>query len=260
MFLPHDLVLNHADNLIRLVEASMHHQPAWALWDIAPHEQDCQSKNGAQTKAESPTNVHGEEMWVEQHHRQGSADRRTDPPAAIDREIHVATNSRWDELINSGVNCRILPTDSRARQEAADGEPDEVGGQGRGYCSAKVDGQGNHKELFTPIHVGKAGKEQSAQDGAKQVNGAGGSDLHVREVQRLRLLEHGRDRTDDSDLKSIKNPGDAQRDDHQPVPPAPGKTIHPGGNVRPHRLHVGSYITTYSFHSSEAPLQLSMLL
>src|SRR5256886_7087092 len=91
------------------------------------NEQDCQSKNGAHTKAEPPTNVHGEEMWVEQHHRHGSADLRPDPPAAIDRDIHVATNSRCDELINSGVNCRILPTDSRARQEAADGDPDEVG-------------------------------------------------------------------------------------------------------------------------------------
>src|SRR6266699_3174212 len=260
MLLPHDLVLNPADNPTRLVEASMHHQPARALWDIAPHEQDCQSKNGAHTKAEPPTDVHREEVWVEQHHRQGGADRCADPPAAIDREIHMATNSRRDELINSGVNGRILPADSRACQEAADGEPDEVGGEGRGYCSEKVDGQGNHEELFTPIHVGKAGKEQSAQDGAKQVSGAGGRDLHVREVQGLRLLEHSRDRTDDSDLKSIENPGDAQRDDHEPVPPAPGKTIHPGGNVRPHRLHVGSYITTYSFHSSGAPLQLSVLL
>src|SRR2546429_5522677 len=260
MFLPHDLVLNHADNLIRTVEASMHQHPAWALGDIAPHEQDCQSKNGAQTKAESPTNVHGEEMWVEQHHRQGSADRRTDPPAAIDREIHVATNSRRDELINSGVNGRILSTDSRARQEAAGGEPDEVGGEGCGYCSDKVDKTGNHEKLFPPVHVGQAGKEQSAEDGAKQVSGASGRDLHIREMQRLRLLEHSRDRTDDSDLKSIENPCDAQRDDHEPVPPAPGKTIHPGRNVRPHRLHVGPYITTYSFHSSEAPLQFSMLL
>ncbi len=69
-------------------------------------------------------------MGIEQDCRQGSADRRTNPPAAINREIRMTANSRRDKLINRGVNGCIFPTDARARQEAAGGEPDEVEGEG----------------------------------------------------------------------------------------------------------------------------------
>ena len=101
MLLFHNLALNRADNPVGLIEAAMDHQPAWALREIAPHEQDRQPKNGAHTKRQPPANVHLEQVGVEQNCRQGSADRRTNPPTAVDCEIHMATNSRRDEFINS---------------------------------------------------------------------------------------------------------------------------------------------------------------
>lgn len=75
----------------------------------------------------------------------------------------------------------------------------------------------------------------------------------------MRVLEHTGDRTDDGDLKPIENPGNATRNDNKPVPPALGKTVHPGGNIGPDRLHVGPYVTTHSAHSV-APLQPLLLL
>src|SRR6266566_1495293 len=130
MLLPHDLFLNHADDPLRLIEAAMDHQPTWALGEIAPHEQDRQPKNSAHPKCQPPADVHWEQVGVEQDCCQDGADRRTNPPAAVDREIHMATNARRDQLINSGVNGCILSTDSRARQEATGGEPYEVEGEG----------------------------------------------------------------------------------------------------------------------------------
>ena len=162
MFLPLDLFLNTADDPLRLVEAAMDHQPTWALGQISPHEQDRHPKHGAHAKRQPPADVHGEQVRVEQNCRQDGADCRTNPPAAVDGQVHMAANSRRDQLVNGGVYSCILPTDSRARQEAAGGEPDEVGREGRGDGSQEVDEQGNHKELLTPKLVGHAGEEQRA--------------------------------------------------------------------------------------------------
>ena len=99
MVLLHDFVFNHADDPVGLLEASMDHQPARALREIAPHEEDRQAKNGTHPKCQPPADVHWKEMGVEQNCRQGSADRRANPPGTVDREIGVATNSCRDELI-----------------------------------------------------------------------------------------------------------------------------------------------------------------
>ena len=108
----------------------MHQEPVRAFWHVTAHNQDGQAKNGTQTKAEPPAQVNRQQVRVEQNGRQASTGRRADPPGAIDREIHVTTNARRNELINSGVNGRVLSTDTCTCQEAAGSEPDEVEGEG----------------------------------------------------------------------------------------------------------------------------------
>src|SRR5216684_2700334 len=124
----HDFAFDHLRDAVRFIEASMHHEPAWALWNVTPHEQNGHPQDCAHTKAEPPAQVNRQQVRVEQNGRQASTDRRADPPGAIDREIHVTTNARRNELINSGVNGRVLSTDTGTCQEAAGSEPDEVEG------------------------------------------------------------------------------------------------------------------------------------
>src|SRR5690349_20464405 len=117
MVLLHDLVLDHGHDLISLLEASMHHQPAWAFRNVAPHENDGQSKDRAHTKAEAPADIHWEQVRVEQDGRQESPNRCTHPPGTVDREIHMATHTCRNELINRGVNGRVLTADTCAGEE-----------------------------------------------------------------------------------------------------------------------------------------------
>ena len=147
-------------------------------------------------KAESPADVHWEQVGVEQDGRQESTGRRADPPGTVDREIGVATNSRRDELINRGVNGRVLPTDACPGEEAAGGEPDKVEGEGRRDGGYKVDAQGNHEEHFAPVAVGHATEKQRSCHSAYQIGCAGARNLHGREVHRLRQPEHTGNRTE----------------------------------------------------------------
>ena len=210
MILLHDFVLDHAHDLLCLLEAAMHHQPAWTFWNVAPHENDGQSKDRAHAKAESPADVYREEVGVEQKHRQASAGCRADPPGTVDREIHMATHTCRNELINCGVNGRVLPADACTCEEAAGGEPDKAEGEGRRDGGHKVDAQRNHEEHFPTIAVRHATEKQRSHHSAYQVGCAGARNLHGGEVHRLLFPEHTRDRTDDGDLKSIENPGNAQ--------------------------------------------------
>jgi len=46
------------------------------------------------------------------------------------------------------------------------------------------------------------------------------------------VREHGAQRAHDGDFKAVEDPGHAQRDDDQPVPPRPGQAVHALRNIR----------------------------
>jgi len=50
-------------------------------------------------------------------------------------------------------------------------------------------------------------------------------------VERLGPLQDPADGVDERDFQAVDDPGDAQREDDPPVPPAPGEAVEPGGDV-----------------------------
>src|SRR5579872_6707572 len=196
-------------------------------------------------------------MWIKQYSRQACTNGRANPPGTIDRKVRMTTHSRRNELINSGVNRRILSTNSCASQHTASGEPDKVEGEGCRDSSNQINAQCNHKKHFAPKLIGHTTKKKCAHYSTNKIRSTCCRDLHISEVQRLWVLEDRADHTDNSYLKSIQNPRNTKCNNNEPVPPAPGKTIHPGGNIGSHRLHLGSYLYVFSFHGSQTPLPLS---
>src|SRR5436305_11713229 len=150
----------------------MHHQPAWALWNATPHENDGHTKNGAQSKRETPAQIYRQQMGVGENRCEQSPECRADPPGTIDGQVRPTTGSRWNEFIDSRVNRSILSSNTGARKEAAGGEPDEVEREGGRDCGNEVYTQRHHKEELSPVPVGHATKEKCSQHGAKEIGRA----------------------------------------------------------------------------------------
>ena len=90
----------------------------------------CPGQGPRPGQSKTPAQIDGQEVRIQQDCRQGSAKRRTDPPGTIDRQIRPAAHTCRDKLVNSGIDGRILTTDTRTRQEAAGRKPDKVKGEG----------------------------------------------------------------------------------------------------------------------------------
>ena len=73
--------------------------------------------HGAGRKGEPPAHVLGQERRVEQDQGGQSADCGSDPVAAVDRQIHLTAVARWDQLVDRGVDRRVLAADPHAGEE-----------------------------------------------------------------------------------------------------------------------------------------------
>jgi hypothetical protein len=87
------------------------------------------------------------------------------------------------------------------------------------------------KSFFTPELVREPPEDEHPGHGAREVRADGRADLRLREVQRVGVAEHARDRAHERDLEPVEKPGDAERDDDAPVPSTPRQTIEPRRDV-----------------------------
>ena len=98
------------------------------------------------------------------------------------------------------------------------------------------------EQLLAPQPVGQPAEEQRADHRADQIGAGGEADLLAGEVQHRAFGQRAGQRADDGDLQPVEHPGDAERDDHQPVKPAPRQAVEPRRHVGfEHRIgwHVG---------------------
>ena len=63
---------------------------------------------------------------IEQDHGQHPAEDHADPVAAVDAEVDLAADPRGHELVDRGVDRRVLAADAGAREEAKRDEHAEV--------------------------------------------------------------------------------------------------------------------------------------
>ena len=120
-----DLALDVVDQLVGLVELAVDEHPARALGHVPPYEQDPDAEHGAEAEREPPPDVGGEDVLVEQHDRERGARRGAEPERAVDQQVDGAADPRRDQLVDGGVDRRVLAADAGAGEEAADREDQE---------------------------------------------------------------------------------------------------------------------------------------
>jgi len=95
----------------------MDEEPPRTLRQSPADQQDPESENRPDRERQPPSDVLREQRSVEERQRGEPADRRSDPVAAVDREVDAATVPGGDQLIDCRVDRRVLAADPDAGQE-----------------------------------------------------------------------------------------------------------------------------------------------
>jgi hypothetical protein len=165
-----------------------------------------------------------------------SAARGADPVAAVDDQVDPAAHPGRDQLVDRGVDRRVLAADPGAGEEA--GGVEVPGGEGEGgrHGGRDVDGQRHQEELLAAEAVGQLAEEERAETGAADVEGGGGADLARVEGDAAAFFgEALADRADDRHLKPVEDPDGPEADHHHPVKSRPRQAIETRGDPRLNR-------------------------
>ena len=226
-----DLGFDALHDGLGFVGAAMRDEPAWALGDVAPHQQDRDRQQRPQREAGAPAPHGAQHARVEQHQAQAGAQRGADPEAAVDRQVDAAAHPRGDEFVDGRVDGRVLAADAHACHEAAEREEEKAGRESGREARHRVDRQRDEEQLLAPPPVGQPAEHQRPDNGASDVERARAADLRGAQAERVVAFEHAAERADQRDLQPVEHPGDAQRDHHAPVPAGPGQAVEAGGDV-----------------------------
>ena len=172
----------------------------------------------AEREREPPADVGVEQVGVQQDRRDGGAERRAEPVAAVDRKVHEAAHTRRDQLVDGGVDRRVLAADPEAGEEAADREEQEAARESGCDRRHEVDRERDQEQLLAPEAIGQMAPEERTAGGAEHVDGAGEAELSVRDAERVLLGEARTDRADDRDLEAVEDPDGAESEHDEPVP------------------------------------------
>jgi hypothetical protein len=222
-----------------LLGPAVREQPARALRHVPAHQQDRHRQHGAHQEADPPAVLRPEHARIQQHQAQHRAQAGPNPEAAVDREVHPSAHAGRDQLVDGGVDGRVLAADADAGDEAAQREAGEAGAERGGHRGRHVDQQREQEQALAPEPVGHASERQRAQHGACHVHRARPAHLPGGERQRVVALEDAADRSDQRHLQAIQHPGHAQREHHAPVPARPGQAVQALGDRR-HGGHAAS--------------------
>ncbi|MBB5389990.1 hypothetical protein HDC89_000136 [Herbaspirillum sp. SJZ102] len=114
-----DLGFDPCHDAFGLFAPAMHQQPARAFRHMAAHQDDGGGQHRAQQEACAPAIDRPQHARVEDDQRQASAQRRADPEAGVDDEVHASAHARRNQLVNGRIDRRVLAADTQAGGEAA---------------------------------------------------------------------------------------------------------------------------------------------
>jgi hypothetical protein len=134
-----DLPLDLVDQLLGLLVAAVDEQPAGALGDVAPHQQDAQAEDGAKAEGDPPADVGGEQVLVQQHQRQGGP----------------------EHLVDGRVDGRALPADAGPGEEPAGVEPQRVHRERGQHRRHQVQDEGDDEQLLAAEPVSQKPKNNA---------------------------------------------------------------------------------------------------
>ncbi len=168
------LVLDVGDRLLGGLGATVHHLPARALRQVAPHHQDDQAEHRSDEEADPPGD--GQAQRVEQDERAERAEDRAGPVGAVHRDVHPAPVAGRDQLVDGRVDGRVLTADAHSGDEPGRVEEQHPAGpvaqRQRGDAAAdQVDAEGDHEQVAPPEPVGQPAEPERADHLAGQVHG-----------------------------------------------------------------------------------------
>jgi hypothetical protein len=214
-------------------------QPPRALRHVPAHEQDPEPEQRAHGERQAPAEVAGEHGGVQEPQRGDAADRRADPVAAVDRDVDLTAVARRDQLVDGGVDRRVLTADSGAGEEAAEVE---VPGRERERGADRrqdVERQRDHHQLLAPEAIGELAEEQRADARATDVDRRRRPDPGRADVDPAAVLgQPGTDRADDRHLEPVEDPHRPQAGDDPPVEARPREAIESRWDLRADRSQV----------------------
>ena len=133
------LLLDLCNNAVAFTFSTVDEQPAWALRHIAADQQHGYGKDGTKTERQPPTNRGIDERRVQQRDGEQCTADGAYPERAVDHNVHSPPVVRGDQLVDRGVDGRVLTADPRTSQEPACDLPCRIGCKRREYCRDCVD-------------------------------------------------------------------------------------------------------------------------
>src|SRR6202042_577377 len=117
-----------------------------------------------------------------------SADRRTNPEAAVNDEVGPSAIPRGHQFLNRRIDRGVFATDTCARekskQRVARNAPGQRGRRRRG----EVDRQRDEEQFLAPDPVGEPAETEGAENGARQIRTVGKPDIEIGELEPWTLL------------------------------------------------------------------------
>ena len=227
------LVLDVGDRLLGLGLVAVHDLPPRALRQVPADEDDHQAQDRTEEERDAPADARLE--LVEEDEGAQRADDGPGPVGAVDHEVDAAPEAGGDQLVDRGVDGRVLAADAHAGDEPGrvqEGQRTEpVADRQRGQAAAdQVDGQGDDEQLPAAEPVREAAEEQRPEDLTGQVDRRHQPDLSRAQTERVLAGELGGGGTGDGDLETVEDPGHPEGDDHPGVERGPGQPVDPRGD------------------------------
>jgi len=155
-----DLALDVAHHALGFLGVAVREQPARAIGQVPPHQQDRDAQHTAQAEGDAPADVGRQESGLEQDDAEPGAEGRTHPERAVDDEIHPAAHARGDERVDGGVDRGVLPADTEAGEEAAERERRDVPGERGEHRGDEVHEQRDEEHALAPRAGRRAGRRR----------------------------------------------------------------------------------------------------
>ena len=210
----------------------MDEHPAGTLGNVATHQQDHDAEHRAQAAREPPAQVGGEEVLVEQDHRQDRAAGGAQPERPVDDQIDPTPDPGGDQLVDGGVDGGVLAPDPGAGEEPADEEVHRVHRERGRDRRDQIHRQRDQKQFLAAHPVGQVAEEQRTQTGPGHIDPGGLPDLGLGDGEAAaRLDQPAGDGAHDGDFQPVQDPYRPEPPHDQPVPARPRQPVHPSRDV-----------------------------
>src|SRR5882757_158682 len=138
-----DVFLDVADRLLGKLVLAMRHQPSRAFRHEAAEQQDAEAEDGADAETEPPADIRGEQALVEQERNSKRSCRCAKPETTVDDEVDTTAILRWNELIDRGIDRRVLAADAEPGDHPENREAPEIPSKRTQQHTRQVDDQGD---------------------------------------------------------------------------------------------------------------------